>query len=155
MNSFGQLVASLRVSNRGSEPAGAIHPDALARLYQVNVRLPGSNAGTFTSATGAPIAPPLTAAVNLPVVVTARNRSSQPGVTIAVAPRLKLVGPAAYHYAVTSGALPAGLTLDSASGAISGTPAAAAKGSYVLTVTAADSAANPVTGTLTFTLTID
>jgi len=164
----------------GGQPATVTYagwvPDSLAGLYQVNVRLPGSSAGTFTDATGAALAPPLTVPVKLPVVITARNISSQPGVTIAVAPRLKLVAPGvltgkagtawassgnlvtasegtpAYHYAVTSGTLPAGLALDSASGAISGTPAAAAKGSYVLTVTAADSASNPLTGTVTFTL---
>jgi hypothetical protein len=60
-----------------------------------------------------------------------------------------------FQYAVTSGALPAGLTLDASSGAISGTPAAAAKGYYPITVTATDSAAIPLTGAVTFTLAVD
>jgi uncharacterized protein (TIGR03437 family) len=169
----------------GGQPATVTYAgwvaDSVAGQYQVNVRLPGSAAGTFTSAAGDSIAPPLTAPVKLPVVVTARNRASQPGVTVWVAPRLKVTGPAgaglhaaagvlrsgsgdlvtasegtpSYRYAVTSGSLPAGLTLDPTSGAISGTPAAAAKGSYVLTVTATDSAASPLTGSVTFTLTVD
>jgi large repetitive protein len=102
-------------------------------------------------------------------------------VTIWVAPRLKVTGPAdsglhgtagtpwsisgnlvtasegtpGYQYSVTSGSLPAGLTLDPATGAISGTPAVAAKGSSLVTVTATDSAASPLTGSVTFTLTVD
>src|SRR4029079_9343625 len=100
--------------------------------YQLNVRLPGSGAKSYTSATGDVIAGPLTAPVQLPVVVTARGRASQAGVTMWVAPRLKVTGPAAtalrgvvgtawaakgsavtatggsgpYQYAVTSGSLP-------------------------------------------------
>jgi hypothetical protein len=61
-------------------------------------------------------------------------------------------GTGPYQYAVTGGSLPAGLTLDATSGAITGTPAAAAAGSYTVTVTATDSAATPLTGSATFTL---
>ena len=166
----------------GGQPATVTYagwvPDSVAGLYQVNVRLPGSGAGPFTSASGAAIASPLTAPVTLPVVVTARGRASQPGVTIWVAPRLKLVAPAvltgtagsawaapgnnvtasegapAYHYAVTAGLLPNGLALDADTGAISGTPAPAAAGSYPVTVTAIDSAPTPVTASVTFTVTV-
>jgi len=169
----------------GGQPATVTYAgwvaDSVAGQYQVNVRLPGTAAGPFTSTTGAPIAAPLAAPVELPLVVTARGRSSQPGVTIWVAPRLKVTGPsgaglkgaagavwsatgnlvaatqgtAPYQYAVSAGSLPAGLTLDAASGAISGTPAAASTGSYLLTVTATDSAASPLTGSVTFTLTVN
>ena len=49
--------------------------------------------------------------------------------------------------------LPAGLSLTSA-GAITGIPSANTGGSYVVTITASDSAAIPVTGSVTFTLSI-
>jgi hypothetical protein len=167
----------------GGQPATVTYAgwvaNGVAGEYQVNVRLPGSAAGTFTSAIGAAITPPLVAAVQLPVVVAARGVASQPGVTIWVAPRLKVTGPSAlqsaagapwpasgnlvtasqgtpgYQYAVTGGSLPAGLTLDPTSGTVAGTPAANAQGSYVLTVTATDSAAIPITGSVTFTLTVE
>ncbi|MGD0772665.1 MAG: putative Ig domain-containing protein [Candidatus Solibacter sp.] len=166
----------------GGQPATVAYAgwvaNSVAGEYQVNVRLPGSAAGAFTSASGAAIAPPLAAAVQLPVVVAARGVASQPGVTIWVTPRLKVTGPSAlqgasgvswpasgnlvtasqgtpgYQFAVTGGSLPAGLTLGATSGAISGIPAAA-KGSYVLTVTATDSAASPLSGSVTFTLTVE
>ena len=62
-------------------------------------------------------------------------------------------GQAPYVYAVTSGLLPAGLSL--IGGAITGTPGANTAGTYVLTITATDSAVPPVTGTLTFQLQVD
>ncbi|HWC96926.1 MAG TPA: putative Ig domain-containing protein [Candidatus Sulfopaludibacter sp.] len=129
--------------------------DSIAGLYQVNVRLPGS-AGPLT----------LAAPTQLPVVLTARGRSSQAGVTIWVAPKLKVAwsaasssvlasqGTAPYRFAVSGGVLPAGLTLDTASGAISGTPSANSAGSYPVTVTATDSAATPLTGSISFVLAI-
>lgn len=51
-------------------------------------------------------------------------------------------GVAPYTWAVTTGSLPAGLTLNSATGVISGTPTSA--GSVTFTVTATDSATNVV-----------
>lgn len=58
-------------------------------------------------------------------------------------------GTAPYTYAVTGGALPAGLSL-AASGAVTGTPTAA--GAYSMTVTATDAAGN--NGTITYTGTV-
>ncbi|WP_371108270.1 putative Ig domain-containing protein [Rhizobium sp. RCC_161_2] len=62
-------------------------------------------------------------------------------------------GTGAYTYAVTAGALPAGLTLSSA-GALSGTPTAA--GTFNFTVTATDSSAGsgPFTGSRAYSLAV-
>jgi hypothetical protein len=154
-------------------------PDSIAGLYQVNVTLPGRTAGPFTTNTGASIST-ITTPVQLPVVVTSSSHASQTGVTMWVAPRLKVAPPTGiglagtvglpwsgssnlliategsspYRYAVTSGLLPSGLSLNAITGAISGTPAANTAGSYIVTVTATDSANVPVTGTATFTLTV-
>jgi uncharacterized protein (TIGR03437 family) len=152
--------------------------DSVAGLYQVNVTLPASGGGPFINAAGTSIGNTITAPVQLPVVVTANGVKSQTGVTMWVAPRLKVLPPSTvtggvgvawatssnavaasegtspYRYAVTSGTLPTGLSLSATTGAITGTPAAGRAGSYVLTVTATDSANVPLTGTATFTLTI-
>ena len=151
--------------------------DSVAGLYQVNVTLPGSQAGPFTDVAGVSHST-ITAPVQLPIIVTAGSNPSQTGVSIWVAPRLKVTAPTlltgqvgvawgssnnavaasegttSYRYAVTSGVLPTGLSLSATSGAITGTPAAGTTGSYVITVTATDSAYVPLTGTTTFTLTI-
>jgi len=180
-----KTTASIPTVMIGGQPAVVTYagwvPDSVAGQYQLNVRLPGSGAKSYTSATGDVIAGPLTVPVQLPVVITARGRSSQAGVTIWVAPRLKVTGPAAtalrgavgtawaakgsavtategtgpYQYAVTRGSLPAGLTLDASTGSIAGTPAAGAAGSYAITVTATDSATIPLSGNVTFTVTVE
>jgi hypothetical protein len=59
-----------------------------------------------------------------------------------------------YTYAITSGVLPAGVTLNPSTGALAGIPAASAAGTYLVTVTAKDLAALPITGTASFTLTV-
>jgi hypothetical protein len=59
--------------------------------------------------------------------------------------------PVACTFAVTAGALPAGLSLDGTAGTLSGTPSAA--GSFIFTVTATDGAG--FTGSQSYTLTID
>lgn len=187
----GRLVPCLRSAGSiptvtvGGQPATVTYAgwvaDSVAGQYQLNVRLPGSAVHPFTSASGDVIPTPLTAPVQLPVVVTARGRASQAGVTIWVAPRLKVTGPtsaalrgtvlaawavtdnlvtatggtAPYQYALSGEALPAGLALNPLTGAISGTLAANTGGEYVLTVTATDSAVIPLTGSATFTLTVD
>ena len=180
-----KTAANIPTVTIGGQPAVVTYagwvPDSVAGQYQLNVRLPGSAAKTYTSATGDVVAGPLTAPVQLPVVVSARGRASQPGVTIWVAPRLKVTGPAAtalrgtagtawstkgnavtasggtgpYLYAVSGGSLPAGLMLDAITGVIAGTPAADTKGVFTVTVTSTDSAVIPLSGNVTFTLTIE
>ncbi len=151
--------------------------DSIAGLYQVNVQLPGT-AIAYTLPNGSTITS-ITAPVQLPVVVTSNSRPSQTGVTVWVAPRLKVVAPTAltgkvgtawtatgnavlategastYTYMLTAGLLPSGLTLGSSDGSIAGTPALYTVGSYPITVTVTDSAAIPVTGTVSFTLVVN
>jgi hypothetical protein len=154
-------------------------PDNVAGLYQINVRLPGAAAGGFTNSAGTAMSA-ITTPVQLPVVVTSASKTSQARVNLWVARRLKVVGPSGagltgtvgvawsasnnsvtatqgtspYRYAVTSGLLPAGLSLNPTTGAISGTPAADTSGSYQVTVTATDSANFPISDRVTFTLTV-
>ncbi len=153
--------------------------DSIGGLYQVNVHLPGRSpsSGTYTDINGANIAT-INAPVQLPIVVTSNSVASQAGVSIAIAPRLKVTAPTAltgtvgtawastnnavvatqgqspYQFAIVSGVLPTGLALNPVSGAITGNPGANTAGAYALTVKATDSANIPVTGQVTFTVTI-
>ena len=151
--------------------------DSMAGMYQINVKLPGTGGGPFTDIDGAAVSS-ITRPVQLPVVVTSASRASQVGVGLWVSPKLKVAAPTAlsgtvgtawassnnlvvatqgatpYRFAVTSGLLPTGLTLNTTTGAISGTPAANTAGTYAVTVTATDSANFPIADSATFTLTI-
>lgn len=62
-------------------------------------------------------------------------------------------GNGTYSFAVTSGALPVGLTLDS-SGALSGTPTAAGAFSFTITATDTTAAPGPYSGAQSYTLTV-
>ncbi len=62
-------------------------------------------------------------------------------------------GTAPYSYAVTAGALPAGLTL-SASGTLAGTPSASGSFSFSVTATDSSSGSGPYTATRSYTLAI-
>ena len=153
--------------------------DSVAGLYQLNVQLPSST-GSYTTTAGASLAA-ITTPVQLPVIVTAPgSRTSQAGVNMWVARRLKVLPPSGggltgqvntawassnnlvvaslgtspYRYSLSSGVLPTGLLLNTTTGAISGTPAAGTAGSYAVTVTATDSANFPLTGKVSFTLTV-
>jgi hypothetical protein len=170
----------------GGQPATVLYAgwvqDSIAGLYQVNAQLPSltpttANSSKFTTVAGANVSA-IADNVQLPVKVTMNGQTSQDGVSIWVAPRLKVTAPATlsgtvgtqwattnnalttsggtapYRYAVTSGLLPSGLSLSSTLGAITGYPAANTNGQYLITVTATDSSQIPVTGSATFTLMI-
>ena len=63
-------------------------------------------------------------------------------------------GVTAYAWSITSGSLPAGLSLNAATGAITGTPAAGSNGSYPLTFKVTDSGTPQQTQTFSTTITI-
>lgn len=154
-------------------------PDSIAGLYQINAKLPINGDADFTDMAGATIST-LTVPVELPVIVTAGGRSSQPGVSLWVTPRLQVDAPSGagltgtvavpwssssnavvatqgtppYRYALSSGLLPAGLTFNTSTGAITGTPVANTSGTYLVTATATDSANAPLRGSVSFTVTV-
>lgn len=114
-----------------------------------SVNLSGASNATIADAQG------IGTIVNDDVPVTV-DPASLPGGTVATAYSQTLSasgGAAPYTFAVTAGALPAGLGLTPA-GVLSGTPTAG--GSFVFTVTATDSSAapGPYTGSRSYTLTI-
>ena len=153
--------------------------DSVAGLYQINARLPGrAPSGGYLDINGTAVSS-VDAPVQLPVVVTTTTGvTSQSGVSLWVAPKLKVTAPTAltgavgtpwpssnnavtaaqgsspYRYSLATGLLPSGLTLNASTGAITGTPAANTSGTYKVTVKATDSSNVPVSDTTTFTLSV-
>ena len=154
-------------------------PDTVAGLYQLNVQLPASTGATLYPnypLLSSPISA-VTAPIQLPIQVTVGGQTSQSNVMVAVVPRLLVTGPTgsalnatvgvawtgtvtAYEgtgailFSLSSGLLPAGLSLAPATGVISGTPNANTAGSYSVVITATDSANVPVTGTYSMTIVV-
>jgi uncharacterized protein (TIGR03437 family) len=156
--------------------------DTVAGLYQMNIQLPSTTpAGgdlqpDFPNTLTGEI-PTLLIPMTLPIYVTVGGHTSQAGVVLSVAPELKMVasmpasatvgvaytgtitatlGTSTYSFAVTSGVLPAGLALVQASNVltIAGLPAQNTSGTYNFTITATDSAAASLTGSVTVTITV-
>ena len=100
---------------------------------------PFSTSGTYTLTAVAPTISVSPATLPNPTIATAYSQ------TVSASS-----GTAPYTYAITAGALPTGLSLNSSTGAITGTPTAG--GTFNLTVTATD--ANGYTGTRNFGLTV-
>jgi uncharacterized protein (TIGR03437 family) len=74
--------------------------------------------------------------------------------TSSVVASLSPAGSPVYSYALTAGLLPTGLVLNGSTGAITGEPAANTAGTYSITVTATDNSPHPLTGSVTFQLTV-
>jgi outer membrane autotransporter protein len=121
-----------------------------------------TSSGTFsftvkaTDSTTGPAAPffvsqAYTLTVTAPVITVAPSTLPAPTVGTAYSQTVSASGGTApYVYSVSSGALPPGLTLNSATGNISGTPTAG--GSFAFSVQATDH--NNLSGTASYTLTI-
>jgi hypothetical protein len=154
---------------------------AVAGLYQINVTLPSTVSGgapQYTDVSGA-LHNHITAATQLPVIITADAVPSQAGVSIWVAPRLYVIAPTnllgpysvawgvgaantisagagnlegVSTYAFTETGFPTGLTIGAATGLIAGTPTVT--GAFPVTVSVIDSSAPTLTGTASFTLTV-
>lgn len=117
--------------------------------FTVNVTDSSGGSGPVSATSG-----PLLLTVNAPTITI--TPPTLPTASAGVAYNQNLTaagGSGTYTYAVTAGALPAGLTLSSA-GVISGTPTAA--GTFALTITATDSSggSGPYTGSQPYTLNV-
>jgi len=100
---------------------------------------PYSTSGTYTLTTSAPT---ITVSPTTLIAATVGAAYSQTATASG--------GAAPYSYALTAGALPAGLSMNSSTGAITGTPTAG--GTFNFTVTATD--ANSYTGSRAYSLTV-
>ncbi|MBI1686998.1 autotransporter domain-containing protein, partial [Caulobacter hibisci] len=146
--------AATSVAIAGQPAHGAATVSGLLIVYTPAAGFSGVDSFTYTAANAAGVSPPglVTITVTAPTLVLTPAGGLPDGMAeAAYAQTLTVSGGASpYHFAVTSGAPPPGLTLNAASGAISGTPTTA--GSYGFQVTATD--ANGATGSSAYTVTI-
>lgn len=144
--SSGTLPAGLSLSSAGA--LTGTPTAAGTSTFSLSVSDSGSPAQTATLAATLVIA-----AAPPPTLVITTTSPLTPG-TVGVTYSATLAasgGTAPYTWAITTGTLPAGLTLSTA-GALTGTPTAA--GTFNFTITATDSASTPQTATLAATLVI-
>ncbi|WP_206543617.1 beta strand repeat-containing protein, partial [Sphingomonas sanguinis] len=120
--------------------------------YTPSLNYSGSDSFTYTATNASGTSAPATVTITVAAPTLTLSPTTLPGGTAGTAYSQALAttgGTAPYSYAVTAGALPAGLTLSS-NGTLSGTPTAA--GTFSLTVTATD--AQNFTAARAYTLTV-
>lgn len=102
----------------------------------------GSQAYTWAINTGTVIVSPETLAAGTVAVPYSQTVSASAGI-------------APYTFAITSGSLPAGITLNPGTGVLSGTPTAQVNANFTVTATDSSTGSGPVTGSRSYTLIIN
>ncbi|MDO7849595.1 putative Ig domain-containing protein, partial [Hymenobacter sp. M29] len=116
----------------------------------------GATLGNGTISVTAPCAQTVTRAFAVQAPTITLAPAALPDGTVGTAysqPIAASGGTAPYSYAITAGALPAGLTLAS-NGTLSGTPTAGGSFTFTVTATDASTGSGPYTGSRSYTLTI-
>lgn len=151
--------ASNFVNAAGVAVASTSTPLATAtQLPVVITSTTGSITETSQAGVTIPVAPRLL--VSPPSLVSGTvgipwcNTSCVTNSTSSVVASLSPASSPTYLYALKAGLLPAGVTLNTSTGAITGTPAANTAGTYNVTIGATDSSSFPLTGTTSFSLTV-
>ncbi|NLR98027.1 autotransporter outer membrane beta-barrel domain-containing protein, partial [Rhizobium sp. P38BS-XIX] len=129
----GTLPAGLSLASNGTISGTA----TAAGTFPISVKATDSSTGSgpFSSAPA-----PITITVGSPVIVLSPSAGALPGGTVGSAYSQTVSasgGTSPYSYSLTAGALPVGLSLNSSTGGITGTPTAG--GTFNFTITAADS----------------
>ncbi|MBA8879178.1 uncharacterized protein YhjY with autotransporter beta-barrel domain/carbon monoxide dehydrogenase subunit G [Phyllobacterium myrsinacearum] len=102
----------------------------------------GSQVYTWAINTGTVIVSPETLAAGTVAVPYSQTVSASAGIT-------------PYTFAVTAGSLPAGITLNAATGVLSGTPTAQVSANFTITATDSSTGTGPATGSRSYTLIIN
>ncbi|ULT73295.1 putative Ig domain-containing protein [Pseudomonas sp. BC42] len=151
LNLTGGAASSVAIATAASH--GTATASGTSITYTPTAGYSGSDSFTYTATNASGTSSPatVTITVSAPSITLSPGSLSNGSVGTAYSQTVTATGGTApYTYAITSGSLPAGLILNTATGAISGTPMAS--GTLNLTITATD--ANSATGSQAFSITI-
>ncbi|WP_180977433.1 putative Ig domain-containing protein [Janthinobacterium sp. ROICE36] len=141
--------------------SGALHGTATASgtsiTYTPTAGYGGSDSFSYTASNGIGTSAPATVTITVSGPTITITPSTVPAAAVGTAYSQNVTaanGATPYTYAISAGALPAGVSLNTSTGALSGTPTAG--GSFNFTVRATDSSAGsgPYSGTRAYSLTV-
>lgn len=135
---------------------GTVNVSGLSFLYTPTPGYSGSDSFTYTVTNGGGTSAPATVSITVtaPVLTFSPTAGALPAATFAVAYSQTITasgGTAPYTYAITSGSLPSGLSLNTSTGVVSGTPTTAGNVSFTVTATDAWGVARSVSYSLAVT----
>ncbi|WP_377706327.1 putative Ig domain-containing protein [Pseudomonas protegens] len=151
LNITGGAASSVAIATAASH--GTATASGTSITYTPTAGYSGSDSFTYTATNASGTSSPatVTITVSAPSITLTPGSLSNGSVGTAYHQTVTATGGTApYTYAITAGSLPAGLILNTATGAISGTPMAS--GTLNLTITATD--ANSATGSQAYSITI-
>ncbi|MCD9570212.1 putative Ig domain-containing protein [Pseudomonas protegens] len=151
LNITGGAASSVAIATAASH--GTATASGTSITYTPTAGYSGSDSFTYTATNASGTSSPatVTITVSAPSITLAPGSLSNGSIGTAYHQTVTATGGTApYTYAITAGSLPAGLILNTATGAISGTPMAS--GTLNLTITATD--ANSATGSQAYSITI-
>ncbi|MFM4808404.1 putative Ig domain-containing protein [Aeromonas hydrophila] len=152
LNITGGAASSVAVATAASH--GTATASGTSITYTPTAGYAGSDNFTYTATNASGTSSPATVTITVSTPTLAITPTTLPDGTQGTAYNQTVTatgGSAPYTYAITAGSLPAGLSLNTSSGVISGTPSAS--GTFNLTLTATD--ANSATGSQAYSLVIN
>ncbi|ELM3721176.1 putative Ig domain-containing protein, partial [Aeromonas hydrophila] len=152
LNITGGAASSVAVATAASH--GTATASGTSITYTPTAGYSGSDSFTYTATNASGTSSPATVTITVSAPTLAITPTTLPDGTQGTAYSQTVTatnGSAPYTYAITAGSLPAGLSLNTSSGVISGTPSASGTGNF--TVTATD--ANSATGSQAYSLVIN
>ncbi len=155
LNLSGGAASSVAVGTQASHGTATASGTSITYTPTASYSGPDSFTYTATNAAGTSSPATVTITVSPPTITLGPTTLTSGAVGTTYNQTVSATGgTSSYTYAVTSGALPNGLSLSATTGAISGTPTAA--GSFTFTITATDSSTGtgPFTGSISYTLSI-
>ena len=153
LNITGGVASTVAIDTVASH--GTATASGAAITYTPTAGYSGSDSFTYTATNASGTSTPATVSITVstPTFVMSPAAGALTGATVGTSYSQTVTasgGTAAYTYSVTSGTLPAGLSLNTSTGAITGTPTTAGNTSF--TITATD--ANSITGAANYTLAV-
>ncbi|WP_158225473.1 putative Ig domain-containing protein [Rhizobium sp. 11515TR] len=155
LNLSGGAASSVAVGTQASHGTATANGTSITYTPTASYSGPDSFTYTATNAAGTSSPATVTITVSPPTITLGPATLTSGTVGTAYSQTVSASGgTSSYTYAVTTGALPTGLSLSATTGVISGTPTAA--GSFTFTVTATDSStgSGPFNGSRSYTLSI-
>ncbi|SCB46735.1 Putative Ig domain-containing protein, partial [Rhizobium miluonense] len=151
----GGAAASVAVATQPTH--GTATASGLSITYTPTPGYAGSDSFTYTATNAGGTSAPATVSITVSAPTIAIGPSTLSAGAVATAYSQTITasgGTSSYTYAVTSGSLPAGLTLSPTSGLVSGTPTAGGTFNFIVTATDSSTGTGPFTGTQAYSLTI-
>ncbi|SCB47007.1 Putative Ig domain-containing protein, partial [Rhizobium miluonense] len=155
LNLTGGAASSVAIATQAAH--GSASASGTSITYTPTASYSGPDSFTYTATNGAGTSTPATATITVSPPTVSLSPSTLPSGTVAVAYSQAVSatgGTGPYTYAITAGSLPAGLSLSTTTGSVSGTPTAAGTFNFTITATDSSTGTGPFASSKAYSITV-